>query len=255
MYEIIGALNIAVLTLSVLLLATPGYPDSPAPPTAEDIAYMTQTLSDAGAGCYVFPNPDVPGGYMTRGVIEEEEGEVDSYLRVYPPGPRYCVDVDVFNVGSCYEPSYFGYRPRSPFPRRLTVSVPFPPANHYWVVNMDSAIVIHYPSTADDVEIRLERLWAAFVIGVDYHTHAPDAHDAMLQVWVKQNENESRYAIIYYPATATIGDIDIDTPDAIPPEIVDVIREPLREFFARLTSIVTDGMIPDAQPPVPCPEE
>ena len=233
-------MKIAAITLSVLLLATPGYPDS-----EEDIDYMKRTLRDAAAGCDVLPNPAVPGGYLTRGDVEETGYGVRGWYR---PSTHYCIDVDVFNAGSCY---VLG---NSIHPGRVTLSV-YPPPNSGYNLHSDvSEIVIQYQSTANDVAIHLGLAHLGARAFLNSHSDTV----VWLSVSVTRYRYEDRrgsgqwYDVKYNPETETIDEILAHHEPA--PEMAEVLREPLRKFFARLLSIVETGIVPAARPPVSCHE-
>ena len=200
---------------------------------------MKRTLSDGAAGCNVIPNPSVPGGYMTRGVIEEE-GLISGVW--YSPSTHYCIDVDVFNVGSCYGPG------NSVYPGRVPLSVYSSPNSGYGLHSEVSEIVIQYQSTADDVAISLGLA----------HLGARDFlnRNSETVVWLNvlvmhhtENGGSGRwYSVEYNPETETVSEIFLNYSPA--PEIAEILAEPLRKFFARLMDIVETGAIPAARPPV-----
>ena len=234
------------LVCAVVGLATPGYPDSHDPPTAEDIAYMKRTLEDAAEGCRVFLNPAVPGDYMTSGVIEEW-GDFNGVR--YWPATHHCIDATVFHVGSCVGiPWIWDWEEQG----RVTLSV-YPDRNgEYHLRDNDSELLIHSQSTADDFAISLR----PSILSHNFVYAGHDDADVWMEVLVMQNGFGHFYTAIYNPATETLETFDNPSPYVLAsaPEVADVLREPLRKFFARLRSIIETGIVPAAEPLVPCPE-
>ena len=230
------------LVCAVVGLTTLSYSDSYDPPTEEDIAYMMQTLEDAAEGCRVFLNPAVPGNHMTEGVIEE-----GSFLngRASWPATHYCIDVDVFNVGSC-----IGHADDNQ--ERVTLSVLPYQDGEYHLRDNDNELLIHSQSHADDFTILLtpSPLSHSFVQARGYEA------DIWLNVVAFHNAFGHIYTVIYDPATETFRTFRETAPYTLTPapKMAKVLREPVRKFFARLRSIIETGIVPAVEPLPPCPE-
>ncbi len=201
----------------------------------EDMDHMQAVLDDGAAGCVMYEDKDMPGGYATNGMTEGR--------------PVYCIDKAVFNVGPCVE-NGIGIYAGSGGSMTLFGRLSYTPYGSLASSQPGSGVAIKHQTSnkAEDrgIEISPAENGAYFIDGGAWGPE--DETITFYRVTIWRNNRGQGYVVRYDPETETTTLYDVFSTPIYDDALAAYISVYIGKFLTRIEGILDIGQIPQPRP-------